>query len=168
MLWRMNMKRILLVTLIILLTACSSGEKEYKMGLQYLKEGKADLAKEYFLKAVEKNPDRASCYINIAKLYLEKGWLEGAITNCLKAIDVLETKRRTVTGIPYEIVLSEAYNTLGEIEVQKTKQAEMSVDLDTFQIQNFSTALNHFAKALQLDPKNAKAEANFKKYQKVM
>ena len=161
------MKRMLLVVLVMLFAACSSGKEEYEKGLQYLKEGKAELAEEYFRKAADKNPDRASCYVNISQSYLEKGWLEGAESYALKAIDVLETKRLTVTGIPYEVVLSDAYNVMGEIEVQKSSQAQMNLDLIAFRSQ-IATALNYFARASQLDPNNAKAEANIKKYQKVL
>ena len=160
------MKRILLIILVVLLAACSSGQEEYEKGLQYLKQGKAELAEASFRKAAEKNPDRASCYVNIAKSYLEKGWPEGAEANCLKAIEVLETNRRTVTGIPYEVVLSEAYNTLGEVVIQKSNQAQISLDLTDMRAQ-YSTALNHFNKASQLDPNNAKAVANIKKYHRL-
>lgn len=162
------MKYGLFILTAALLLGCSPAcLEEYNKGLKYMSEGKADIAEGFFRKATELNPEFGSAYEQLAKSYIAKGWLDGAEMNARKAIDILETTKITITGIPYEQVISSAYNTLGEVEIGKAKESQQSLDLN--QLRNhLSNAAGNFNKALQLYPKNTAATANLQKVQKLM
>lgn len=90
----------LFVTMTLLLSACVSepqregqdlneaSDYNAQMGLQYLKQGRYDVAQGKLKKAVEQNPDNAIAQHYIAVLYQQLGEMDKAQTHFEKALDL--------------------------------------------------------------------------------
>ena len=137
-----------------------TGISPYNVGVQDMHMGQMTLAEQQFKLALERNPYSAEAHLNLGKIYLQSGWLDGARTETEKAVQLFErTKRTIVKGATLEQSLSISYNNLGAIETGRAVVASDSAQ----QRLHREAAMTNFRKAVELDPSNAQAEANLQR-----
>ena len=106
--------------------ACGvEGLSEYNEALEYQASGKLDLAEQEYRIALKKNPELAEAHMNVAVIYLERGWLEEVEESTKKAIEIFEKTQKTwIKGPSWGRSLAIAYNNLGMVEINRAIQAE--------------------------------------------
>ena len=91
------MRKAVLSLLVILLGLSLSGclesfdpeaEEHFWQGIDFIREGKNDLAMDEFTRAIEIDPGYYYAYYNRARVYYEGGELESSIAEYSKAIDL--------------------------------------------------------------------------------
>jgi len=91
------MRKAVLSLLVILLGLSLSGclesfdpeaEEHFWQGIDFIREGKNDLAMDEFTRAIEIDPGYYYAYYNRARVYYESGELESSIAEYSKAIDL--------------------------------------------------------------------------------
>ncbi len=91
------MRKVILSLLVILLTLSLLGclesfdaeaEEHFWQGIDYIREGKNDLAMDEFTRAIEIDPGYYYAYYNRARVYYEGGETESSIVEYSKAIEL--------------------------------------------------------------------------------
>lgn len=156
--------RKLALLLPVLLLACTPGMDNYNHGVELQRDGKNDEAEIEYKSALKANPDLAEAYVNLAAIYLNKEWYEGSIDCSKKAIGILErTKATLVEGQTFEEVLSANYTNLGVAQMQQVTEAEDKLETKAL-LGKWDEALATLKKATEIDPQNAEAHTNLKKF----
>ncbi len=138
-----------------------SGAPSYNEGVQNMEAGQMGLAEQQFKLALQRNPNLAEAHLNLGKIYLQTGWLDGAGAETGKAVEIFERTHHTVVvGATWEQSLSIAYNNLGAIESARAAQVS---DADQQRVHR-ETAIADFRKAVELDPSDAQAQANLQRF----
>ena len=126
-----------------------------------METGQMTLAEQKFKLALERNPDLAEAHLNLGKIYLQSGRLDGAQIETEKAVQIFDrTKKTIVKGATFEQSLSIAYNNLGAIEAGRVVRVSDSAQ----QRLHREAAMTDFRKAVELDPSNAQAKANIQRF----
>jgi tetratricopeptide (TPR) repeat protein len=136
-------------------------EAYYNEGFQHMEAGQKDLAEQQFKLALQQFPDLAEAHSNLGAIYQERGWLDGAETETTKAIEILERTHQTfVEGQTLEQSMSADYNNLGSIE---SGRADETNDASQQRLHR-KAATVFFQKAIELDPSDAQALANIRRF----
>jgi type II secretion system protein G len=126
----------------------------YNEGVHYLELKQRGLAEQQFKQALRADPDLAEAHVNLAKIYDQAGWYEGAEQEAKKGVDILErTHETTVEGSTWQQSLSVAYTMLS---TAKGNNAEKIGDSDPLNaLVELKESLHDFKQAFDLDPTNA-------------
>jgi tetratricopeptide (TPR) repeat protein len=157
---------------IVLISGCSamsdlarpSGLDKYKSALQHQERNESTLAEQDYKIALRENPDLAEAHLNLAMLYMNSQWWDGADDETQKAVALFEKTHKTyIEGSTWQQSLSIGYNNLGAIEMGRGLESEMTSDIRAART-HWQTGMSHLNKAVQLDPTNAKAQANIQRF----
>jgi tetratricopeptide (TPR) repeat protein len=161
----MKLIGLVFVCVCFIFVGCSvQGMSEYNKGLEYQSEKKIDLAEHEYKLALQKNPYLAEAHMNLAVIYLERGWLDGAEASAKRAVEVFEiTKKTLIKGSTYQQSLSLAYNNLGVVEMHRAVGAETKSDSETAKAR-WKNGMSYFQKAVELDSSNSQAQANIERF----
>ncbi len=158
-----NIKVSVIALFLGLLFACTEkGVSNYDQGVDYQTKKEFDQAEQSFKVALQKNPELAEAHLNLGRIYLDKGWLDGAETSTKIAIEIFERTKKTITGTTYKQSLALAYNNLGAIEIDRSK---LAIDKHDFTSAK-SHAVNgkkYFSKSIEFDPTNSSAQVNIQR-----
>lgn len=158
----------------LVLAACAlePGIAEYNQGIEHLSAGKTELAEASFKRALEKKSDFAEAHLNLGKIYLEKGWTEGAEKSTQTALSIFESSQTTAsTDTSWRMGASLASTNLGLIKLN-TFKAEMeklgawsslALMAGNSKVEQVDDALMLFERAIELDPSNSTAQGEIQK-----
>ncbi len=67
----------------------------YNKGVHYLEQKQMGLAEQEFKLTLQDNPDFAEAHVDLANVYDQTGWYEGAEQEAKNGVDILERTHET-------------------------------------------------------------------------
>lgn len=143
------------------------GGAEYNQGVEHLRQGQTDQAKEQFRLALEKNPQLGEAHIQMGSIDYQAELFDQAEQSLKQGIQLIETAGKTsLEKITWEEVLAGAYLLLAATEYAQGVEALLQRDEAAVRDTKWSLARQHLEHAAELDPKNKEIKEDLEKMQR--